>query len=93
MACPSQPFFSIAAFVQRNSLAGVRLKGAAYDGPTTATYSATEPMIESVMLSACTSGSDMVEWNPGDICIAEPPTAFMSSVGVRPPVFFTNFYA
>eukprot|EP00892_Ulva_mutabilis_P010965 jgi/Ulvmu1/8240/UM041_0050.1 len=60
---------------------GVRLKGAAFDGPATHPYSATEPMIETVMLSSCTSDNNMVEWSAGKLCITEPPPEFMDSVG------------
>lgn len=64
-------------------VAGVRLKGAPYDGPATQPYSRTEPMVESVMLSTCLSGTDMVKWSSGTVCIAEPPSDFVKSVGVH----------
>lgn len=63
------------------SNAGVRLKGAAFDGARTVTYSTTEPMIETVMLSECVSGADLIEWRPGAVCIAEPPPEFVHDVG------------
>lgn len=68
--------------------AGVRLKGAAYDGPATQAYSETEPMVETVMLSTCTSGCDMAVWGPGEVCIAEPPSEFIASLGVELKVGF-----
>lgn len=53
---------------------GVRLKGAAYDGPQTRDYAPGEPMIETVLISRCQdSDGSLSKFEHGKVLIAEPP--------------------